>query len=148
MAVGVEVRVPLLDLELVDLATRIPPWMKQRGRTGKAVFKRAMERDLPRDVVYRPKSGFGAPLRSWLRNQLRDVVEDTLSAEALGRRGLFEPAAVRRLVDQDRAGRVDGSYTVFALMCFELWCRMFVDSPRPSPRADERTGSPLVAGAA
>jgi asparagine synthase (glutamine-hydrolysing) len=148
MAVGVEVRVPLLDLELVDLATRIPPWMKQRGRTGKAVFKRAMEGDLPRDVVYRPKSGFGAPLRSWLRNQLRDVVEDTLSAEALGRRGLFEPAAVRRLVDQDRAGRVDGSYTVFALMCLELWCRMFVDSPRPAPRADERTGSPLAAGAA
>ncbi|HVO47313.1 MAG TPA: asparagine synthase (glutamine-hydrolyzing), partial [Steroidobacteraceae bacterium] len=106
MAAGVEVRVPLLDLDLVELATRIPANFKQRGRTGKAIFKRAMEGILPREVIYRPKTGFGAPLRRWLRAELREMVDDTLSAAALRRRGFFDPAAVRRLVDADRAGAV------------------------------------------
>jgi asparagine synthase (glutamine-hydrolysing) len=127
MAVGVEVRVPLLDLELARFAARVPPEYKQRGRTGKAVFKRAMEPYLPGDVIYRPKSGFGAPLRRWLRQELRTMVEETLDAATLRRRGWFEPQAVRDLIDRDRSGAIDGSYTIFALMCFELWCRRFVD---------------------
>jgi asparagine synthase (glutamine-hydrolysing) len=133
MAAGVEVRVPLLDPDLVALATRIPPGMKQKGAEGKAIFKRAMEPLLPRDIVYRPKSGFGAPLRQWMKNELRAQVEDTLSPAALRARGLFDPAAVRRLVDADRAGRVDGAYTILALMCVEIWCRLFVDAPAPQP---------------
>lgn len=133
MASGVEVRVPLLDLELVDFATRIPPGLKQRGRTGKAILKRAMEPYLPHEVIYRPKTGFGAPLRRWLRHELRERVEETLSPDSLRRRGLFDPAAVSRLIEQDRRGAVDGAYTIYALMCIELWCRMFVDAPVPSP---------------
>jgi asparagine synthase (glutamine-hydrolysing) len=86
-----------------------------------------MEPYLPRDVIYRPKSGFGAPLRRWLQRELRAQVDQTLDAGSLRRRGFFEPAAVRRLIERDRSGAVDGSYTIFALMCFELWCRRFVD---------------------
>ncbi len=127
MAAGVVVRVPLLDLDLVAFATRVPTRLKQKGRTGKALFKTAMEPYLPRDVIYRPKSGFGAPLRRWLRRELRPMVDDTLEAGSLVRRGIFDPAAVRRLLELDRAGRVDGAYTIFALMSFELWCRRFVD---------------------
>lgn len=133
MAAGVEVRVPLLDVELVDLATRIRPDYRQRGREGKAVFKRAMENGLPRSVVYRPKTGFGAPLRRWLKGELRELVEETLSADSLASRGLFDPAAVRRLVDLDREGRVDGAYTILSLMSIEIWCRQFVDAPAPRP---------------
>jgi asparagine synthase (glutamine-hydrolysing) len=128
MAAGVEIRVPLLDLELTRFATRIPASLKQQGRTGKAIFKRAMEPYLPHDVIYREKSGFGAPLRRWMKQELREQVEDTLDPAALRRRGFFDPAAVRRLLDLDRAGAVDGSYTLFALMCFELWCRRFIDA--------------------
>jgi asparagine synthase (glutamine-hydrolysing) len=127
MAAGVEIRVPLLDLDLVRFATRVPARMKQRGRVGKAIFKRAMEPYLPRDVIYRPKTGFGAPLRRWLRRELRATVDDTLDGDSLRRRGFFDPAAVRRLIDLDRTGAVDGGYTIFALLCFELWCRRFVD---------------------
>lgn len=127
MAAGVEVRVPLLDVDLVEFATRVPSAFKQRGRVGKAVFKRAMEPYLPRDVIYRPKCGFGAPLRRWLRQELRPMVDDTLDAAVVSRRGFFDPAAVQRLVAADRAGTVDGSYTIFALMCVELWCGHFVD---------------------
>jgi asparagine synthase (glutamine-hydrolysing) len=128
MAVGVEVRVPLLDLDLVALATKVPSDHKQRGSVGKAVFKRAMEPYLPRDVIYRPKAGFGAPLRHWLRNDLRAMVDDTLNESGVRHRGFFDPAAVQRLVEMDRSGTVDGSYSVFALMCFELWCRRFIDA--------------------
>jgi asparagine synthase (glutamine-hydrolysing) len=127
MAVGVEIRVPLLDVEMVELATRVPAHMKLRGSVGKAIFKRAMEPYLPREVIYRPKMGFGVPLRRWLRHELRSTVDDTLQAGAVSRRGFFDPAAVQHLVDADRAGAIDGSYTILALMCFELWCRRFVD---------------------
>ena len=127
MAVGVEVRVPFLDLDLVRFATRIPPGYKQRGKVGKALFKQSMEPYLPRDVIYRPKTGFGAPLRRWLREELRPMVDETLDPQSLRHRGFFDPAAVRKLVEDDRRGTVDGAYTVFALMCFELWCREFVD---------------------
>ena len=127
MATGVEVRVPLLDLELVDFAVRIPPDLKQRGRVGKYIFKKAMEPYLPHDVIYRPKTGFGAPVRRWLSHELRELVDDVLSTDSLRRRGLFEPEAVQSLVRQDRKGAVDGAYTIFALICMELWCRMFVD---------------------
>jgi asparagine synthase (glutamine-hydrolysing) len=133
MAAGVEVRVPLLDLDLVALATRIPAGYRQRGMEGKAVFKRAMEPLLPREVIYRPKSGFGVPLRSWMNRELRSVVDDALSPAVLRARGLFDPAAVRRLVELDRSGRVDGAYTLLALITVELWCRMFVDAPALRP---------------
>ena len=142
MAAGVEVRVPLLDLDLVRFAARIPPSLKQRGRTGKAIFKQAMAGVLPNDVLHRPKSGFGAPLRRWLRVELRDRVDDTLSAHSLGARGLFEPRAVQRLIELDRSGHVDGAYTIFALMCIELWCRQFVDAtPSAVHRLDARTSA-------
>lgn len=127
MAVGVEIRVPLLDLDVVEYAARIPTEQKQRGRVGKAVFKRAMEPYLPREVIYRPKSGFGAPLRRWLRHELAPMVEETLAADAIARRRFFDPGAVRRLIELDRSGAIDGSYTIFALICLELWCQRFLD---------------------
>jgi asparagine synthase (glutamine-hydrolysing) len=127
MAVGVEVRVPLLDLELVDFAARIPIACKQRGRIGKWVLKKAMERYLPAEVIYRPKTGFGAPLRRWMRHDLRPLVADLLSEASLKRRGLFDPVAVRRLIQANDTGRVDANYTLLSLLCIEIWCRAFVD---------------------
>ena len=88
-----------------------------------------MEPYLPREVIYRPKTGFGAPLRRWLRNELREWVSDILSTDTLRRRGLFDPKAVAALVADDRAGRVDAAYTIFGLVCIEIWCREFIDKP-------------------
>lgn len=137
MAYGVEVRVPFLDPDLVELATRLPNRYKQHGWTGKWILRKAMEGILPRDVIYRSKTGFGAPLRHWMRNELRGVVEDVLSEESLRRRGLFDPAGVRRLVDLNRAGRIDAAYPIFSIMCMEFWCRMFLDGPVPAPTAKQ-----------
>lgn len=129
MAAGVEVRVPFLDLDLVEYAQRIPMRYKQRGGEGKWVLKKAMEPYLPRDVIYRPKSGFGAPLRRWMRVELRELLGDVLGEASLRRRGLFEPTAVQRLIAANDAGRLDASYTLLSLLCIELWCRRFLDHP-------------------
>lgn len=128
MAAGVEVRVPFLDNDLMRLANALPPALKQRGAQGKWVLKKAMEPHLPHDVIYRPKTGFGAPLRHWLRHELRDWVGDILSADTLRRRGLFEPSAVAALLADDRSGRVDAAYTILGLVCIEVWCREFLDT--------------------
>jgi asparagine synthase (glutamine-hydrolysing) len=128
MAAGVEVRVPFLDKELVRLANGLAPELKQRGNEGKWILKRAMEPFLPAQVIDRPKTGFGVPLRRWLRGELKELVSDTLSPEALRRRGLFEPSAVADLIADDRAGRIDASYTILSLMCVEIWCRHFLSA--------------------
>lgn len=127
MAAGVEVRVPFLDMDLVELAAAIPVSLKQRGNMGKAILKIAMQPYLPHDVIYRPKTGFGAPLRRWLRNELREMLLDLLSEHTLKARGLFNHRAVHALIRDTDDGRRDGTYPLFALMCIEIWCRQFLD---------------------
>lgn len=127
MAAGVEVRVPFLDRDLLAFAARIPSRFKQRGSVGKWVLKRAMEPYLPHDVIYRPKTGFGAPLRRWMRHELRELLGDVLSPDSLRRRGIFDPEAVQRLIQQNDAGQVDAAYTLLSLLCIEIWCRRFAD---------------------
>ena len=127
MAVGVEVRVPFLDLDLVEFAARIPHKFKQRGTVGKWVLKKALEPYLPRNVIYRPKTGFGVPMRRWISEELSELMADLLSEESLKRRGLFDPRAVYNLRLSNDNGQIDGSYTLFSLICIELWCRKFLD---------------------
>jgi asparagine synthase (glutamine-hydrolysing) len=91
-----------------------------------------MESYPPHDVIYRSKAGFGAPLRHWLRHQLRPLVQDVLSRESLDRRGLFDPDGVAHLIKQNDAREVDAAYSIFAMICVELWCRMFVDQATPT----------------
>jgi asparagine synthase (glutamine-hydrolysing) len=131
MATGVEVRVPLLDPDLISLATRLPDQYKQRNGVGKWVFRRAMESHLPASVIYRSKSGFGVPLRHWLRKELRPMVEEGLSDATLRSRGIFRPEAVRSLLDDERSGKVDAAYTILSMLLIEHWCRMFIDPPTP-----------------
>jgi asparagine synthase (glutamine-hydrolysing) len=127
MAHGVEVRVPLLDYEVVRHAGRLRVEDKQRGPTTKWVFRKAMEGILPRDVIYRPKAGFGVPLREWMGKGLLPLVEDVLSEQSLAARGIFAPGAVRRLIELDRRGAIDAAYPILSIACIELWCRRFLD---------------------
>ena len=106
---------------------------KQRGSVGKWIFRKAMAPYLPREVIHRPKTGFGAPLRHWLRNDLRPLVEDLLSESSLSQRGIFDPAGVRKLRELNDTRRLDATYTLFSMICIELWCRMFIDQPTPRP---------------
>jgi asparagine synthase (glutamine-hydrolysing) len=127
MAATLEVRVPLLNHELVELAARMPPRLKLRGLKQKYILKRVAERLLPRDVVWRKKAGFGAPMRAWLRGPLRPLVDELLSEEVVRRRGLFRPAAVRNVVEANFSGREDYSLHVLHLLTLEMWHREFID---------------------
>jgi asparagine synthase (glutamine-hydrolysing) len=144
MAASVEVRVPFLDPDLVALANRLPAAFKQRGRHGKWILKRAMEPFLPRDVIYRPKTGFGAPLRRWVKTELAELIADVLSPTRLRDRGLFDPVSVHALLEQNRRGEVDAAYPILSLCCIELWCRQFLDGRCP---ARGLSGEPLRAPA-
>jgi asparagine synthase (glutamine-hydrolysing) len=127
MAAGVEVRVPFLDLDLVEHAARIPTATKQRRGVGKWVLKKAMEPYLPSDVIHRTKVGFGAPLRQWMHHDLKSLVGDVLSTKSLATRGLFEPTKVQELIRKNDTGQIDSAYLLLSLMSIEIWCRVYFD---------------------
>lgn len=132
MAASVEVRVPFLDLDLAAYAASLPVNTKQRKKEGKWILKKAMETYLPHKVIYRPKSGFGVPLRRWLSGGLKDYMYELLSAHSISRRGLFDPKSVAALIEKNANGEKDASYTIFSLMCIEIWCRAFLDNTQMS----------------
>jgi len=127
MAANLEVRVPFLNREMLEMAARMPPDLKLRGFKRKYILKLAMEKVLPADVVWRRKAGFGAPIRSWLRGALKPLVTELLSEETVRRRGLFRPAAVQELIAANTSGREDYNLQVFQLLGLELWHRAFID---------------------
>jgi asparagine synthase (glutamine-hydrolysing) len=126
-AASVEVRVPFLDNELISFMERVPPKLKLKGLTGKYILRRAMSGIVPTEVVKRRKASFGAPIRKWLRHDLRAVVDDLLCDEVVRQRGIFDPVAVRRLVNDDRNGIRDNAYRIWTLLTLETWQRTFLD---------------------
>lgn len=129
MAVSVETRVPFMDVELMRLAARIPERYKLRGATTKYVLKRAMERYLPASVLYRSKTGFGAPLRQWLAEDLHGPIETLLGRKRVEDRGLLNYPVVERLVGENRRDEADHAYLIYALLTLELWMQTYVDRP-------------------
>lgn len=127
MAHGVEVRVPFLDPRVTEVASKIDQKYKCRGKECKWILKKMAERYLPKSIIYRPKTGFGAPLRTWLNGDLVAWVDSLLSEENILKRGLFKPEKVLQLLKDDRSGKADYSYSIFALICLELWFRIFLD---------------------
>jgi asparagine synthase (glutamine-hydrolysing) len=127
MAANLEVRVPFLNREMIEMAARMPPRLKLRGLKRKYVLKRALESVLSKDVVWRRKAGFGAPIRSWLRGPLRPLIEDLLTEETVRRRGIFRPTEVKRVLEANFSGREDYNLQIFQLLGLELWHRSFID---------------------
>lgn len=129
MANGVEVRVPFLGDEMLALALRLSSGVKLRGlaRT-KAVLREAVRPWLPPEVLARPKTGFGVPLRAWLRpgGGLAPLVDDLLAPAAIARRGLLDPGEVERQRRAFERGEADYAYPIFAYLTLELWCRAYV----------------------
>jgi asparagine synthase (glutamine-hydrolysing) len=123
MAHSLEVRVPLLDHRLVEWASSLPPGLKLRGGVGKYIFKKALESDLPRDVLYRPKMGFSVPLSAWLRGPLAQRTREAMLTGAIAECGYFEAATLDRLVQQHLAGRRDHSATLWKLLMLDAFLR-------------------------
>jgi asparagine synthase (glutamine-hydrolysing) len=127
MAASIEARVPFLDNEIVDFMLTVPRQLKLHRRTSKFVLRKAVKDIVPAEVIERRKAGFGVPLRTWLRRDLREMVDDLLGEERIKARGYFDPAAIRTLVLDDRNGRADNTYRIWALLTLELWHQIFLE---------------------
>jgi asparagine synthase (glutamine-hydrolysing) len=123
MAASVEVRVPFVDKIVAEAAFTIAGRDKIRGRVQKAALKDAAENWLPREIVHRPKASFGAPLRAWVRNDLRELIGDVLVGGELVQTGLLRKQALLRLIADEQAGREDNAKQIWQLLSMELWYR-------------------------
>lgn len=128
MAVGVEVRVPFLDIELVNFSTTIPDHFKLKGNTNKYILKKVAEKYLPYEIINRPKAGFGAPIRKWITEDLDEFIQERLSPDKIKHRGIFNERAVWQLINDNKEGKIDASYTVWSLLAIESWLQQFVDN--------------------
>ena len=131
MACSLEARSPLLDPEFVELADAIPSRFKVRGGRLKYIFKRALRGLVPEDILARPKKGFGIPVASWFRGDLRELLLETLHEKRLREGGLFRPEAVRALVDEHLSGRRNNRKPLWTLFMFELWREQWLKPPQP-----------------
>jgi asparagine synthase (glutamine-hydrolysing) len=129
MAHSLEVRVPLIDHKLVEFFASLPSEMRLRGLTKKYILKKAAERLVPREVIYRRKKGFSVPLSLWLRNELRDIVAEELSENRLRQIGYFNPEMVAKTVHEHLSGRRNHENKIWALLNFVLWHRMYIEEP-------------------
>jgi asparagine synthase (glutamine-hydrolysing) len=128
MAHSLEVRVPLLDHHLVEWASSLPPGLKLHGVTGKYVFKKALERDLPRALLYRSKMGFCVPVSAWLRGPLFARTRHALLTGCVAQCGYFKPAALDRMLQQHAAGQRDHGATLWKLLMLDAFLRRMQQS--------------------
>jgi len=128
MAVGLEARSPMVDHEFVEFVARLPHRFKISGLTLKAIFKKALKGLLPKNILGRPKMGFGVPLDYWFRGELRDYIRDILLSQRHLERGYFRREAVEKLVENHVTGRVNAQYSIWNLLMLELWHRAQIDA--------------------
>lgn len=129
MAVGLEARVPLLDMELVEAVLPMSFSWKVSKTTTKRILRDSSRTIIPNSIIDRPKIGFSAPYRKWLRDDLHELWKDVTSEETLKKRGWFDHREVSRIREQSIAGSDDYYMLQWAIMTCELWAREFLDKP-------------------
>jgi asparagine synthase (glutamine-hydrolysing) len=146
MAASIECRAPLVDHEMIELASHMPSNLKVRGFQMKYLMKQAVAPWLPREILERKKRGFGAPMGAWLRKDIQPMVSELLSEEATRKRGLFSWPAIQQLLADHSAERKDYTDQLFSLVMLELWLQAFLDrQPHEwvvEPLACQTTDSP------
>jgi asparagine synthase (glutamine-hydrolysing) len=124
---SLEVRVPLLDHKVMEFAATIPPKFIVRNGQGKYILKKAMEKYLPHDILYRKKMGFMVPIKHWLNNELKDYFYDMISELKTKRKDIFDIEFIEYMIQRHKSGGEDLSYQLWTLMVFEEWARHYLD---------------------
>src|SRR5205085_70413 len=120
-------RVPILDNDVIAFAATLPARLKIKNGRRKHILKEVAATLVPRAILDRKKQGFGVPLGTWFRGNLRELFADTLLSPASLQRGYFQPSFVRRIVDEHLAGTRDHSWPLWQLVLFERWQQQYVD---------------------
>lgn len=128
MANSLETRVPFIDYRLIEFIESLPPRFKLRGLTGKYLHKKAMEKWLPKNIVYRKKKGFANPIEDWFRTRMRPFVEDYLLSPGSAAELYFDQEYIRRMLKWDREGKDQLRRHIYLLVSFELWHRKFMQA--------------------
>jgi asparagine synthase (glutamine-hydrolysing) len=139
MAHSLEVRVPFLDNDLVALAERIPSRLKHGDGGGKKLLREAMAPLLPDAIVEKRKQGFSPPDQSWYRGPTMDYIREVLLDQRSLDRGYFEPAYVKRVLEEHLQGRVNHRLLIWSLLSFEWWNRLFMDGDAATALASRST---------
>jgi asparagine synthase (glutamine-hydrolysing) len=126
MAYSLEVRVPFLDHELVELCAQIPPSLKMKCLTEKYILRKAMKARLPLEILKRKKRGLAAPYSPWLKDNLPDPFRQMLSRESLKEKGYFNPSAVEHLLGLHQAGKENYSRALMAILSVQVWDEIFI----------------------
>jgi asparagine synthase (glutamine-hydrolysing) len=123
MAVGLELRAPLLDHRIVEFSWRLPERLRFNGRNGKVLLRKLLYRHIPQELVDRPKHGFDIPVDAWLRRPLRTWMLDLLNPDEIKREGYLDPQAVAAIVNEHLSGYSDHGYALWTLLIFQAWLR-------------------------
>jgi len=123
MAVSLEARVPLLDHRVVDLAWRLPARLKMRGGQGKWLLRQVLHKYVPKELVERPKMGFGVPVDAWLRGPLKGWAADLLDPAAMSQAGLLDPGPIQEKWAEHQSGRRNWQHFLWNVLMFEAWRR-------------------------
>ena len=123
MRMSLEARAPLLDRRVVEAVFRIPDRYKLGAWGKKRLFVELLRDKLPRDILTRPKHGFGVPVAGWLKDPLSDRLRELSDPSFLKAQGLFEPPVIARMIEEHRRGRPDRRKELWAWLMFQLWYR-------------------------
>ncbi len=132
MAVSLETRAPLLDPALAEYVASLPASYHIKNGRLKHLLKEVAADFLPGGIVNRPKKGFAVPLKHWFRDDLSAFAREVLTSQTFNDRQIFEPRFARKLIEHHNAGHADNSARIWALLCFELWARQYLDPPTPT----------------
>jgi asparagine synthase (glutamine-hydrolysing) len=120
MAVGLEVRVPFLDFEMIKLMNTIPRQYMMKNGEQKYILKKAMEPYIPKEIIYREKAGFALPIRSWFSKE-NEFTKHYFSSERLTKQNIFDVKVVNQILEEQFSGKQDHTYLIFAMLCQQIW---------------------------